>query len=129
MKSLFLKFFIVLTLVLSLSFAVHGFVRTQLELSFFGDQMAGAYGVNFALAGVVFSALYVLREKFYSQLGFLFMAGSLLKYAVFFAVFHPFFKGESQMEKSAFFAFFTPYILALLIETYFLIRLLNAPQK
>jgi hypothetical protein len=66
-----------------------------------------------------------MRNKYKSQLGFLFLAGSLLKFAVFFIVFYPIFKEDGQMSKLEFASFFVPYGMGLFLETISLSKWLN----
>ncbi|MFT4832215.1 MAG: hypothetical protein ACI815_001867 [Psychroserpens sp.] len=101
-----------------------------LFLEFFGyplfDHMIIlAYVVNTFLALVIFSALYIFRFKWRNQIGFLFLGGSMLKFLLFFIVFNPVYKSDGNMESLEFTAFFTPYLLCLLLETIFTARMLN----
>ena len=60
-----------------------------------------------------------------TQLGFLFMVGSALKFAVFFIVFQPIYKQDGEVSSLEFLAFFIPYTLCLIFETFSLSKLLN----
>lgn len=53
------------------------------------------------------------------------MAGSFIKFGVFFLFFHPIYKQDSDMSKLEFGAFFIPYLTALVLETVFVSRLLK----
>ena len=53
------------------------------------------------------------------------MGGSFLKFAVFFVVFYPSYKADGDIQKVEFAAFFVPYVLALIVETYFASKMLN----
>ena len=91
----------------------------------FDNKIILSYVVNTILVILVFGALYFLRDKFKSQLGFLFLAGSLLKFAVFFIVFYPFYKLDESIIKLEFLAFFVPYSIGLILETFSLSKWLN----
>ena len=61
----------------------------------------------------------------FSNLGFIFMTGSLIKFGIFFIVFYPGYKTDGDIQTLEFTSFFTPYAICLIIETYFLVKLLN----
>ncbi len=110
---------------LSIAFSVHVLVLKQQDLVLYDNKIVLSYIINTVLAIGIFTLLYVLRMKYKSQLGFLFMAGSGLKYVVFFIVFYPIYKLDSEISRGEFFAFFTPYFLCLILETLSLSKLLN----
>lgn len=125
MSNPFLSFTIKATVLLTVAFCIHlGFLKL-LELPIFENRIVLSYGVNLLLIVVVFGALFLLKNKYKSQLGFLFLFGSLFKFAVFFIVFYPFYKADSQISRLEFAAFFVPYSLGLIIETFSLSKWLN----
>lgn len=87
------------------------------------------YYTNAILAIIIFSSLSFLQEKFSDQLGFLFMAGSLLKFAVFFVFFSPYFKEDGEISRLEFLSFFVPYLFCLFIETLAVVKILNPTKK
>ena len=91
----------------------------------FENRIVPAYLVNLILVVGIFGVLYLLREKYKSQLGFLFLAGSLLKFTVFFIVFYPFYKLDGVITKLEFAAFFAPYVIGLILESVSLSKWLN----
>ena len=84
-----------------------------------------SYIINVALAIVIFGFIYKFQEKLSNQIGFMFLAGSLIKFAVFFIVFYPVFKSDGDISSLEFASFFIPYILCLIIETFSLVKWLN----
>ena len=84
-----------------------------------------AYLVNFTLAILIYAFLLKMKEKYKEQLGFLFIGGSILKFVAFFIFFYGSYKMDGTISKLEFAAFFTPYILCLIIETTALVKLLN----
>jgi hypothetical protein len=84
-----------------------------------------SYVINAVLAIGIFGFLFKLKDKYGSQLGFLFLGGSFLKFIVFFVVFYPIFKADSQVTSMEFSSFFIPYIISLLFETFSLVKWLN----
>ena len=109
------KFSIKLLLILSIVFCVHLFILKQLSLGLFDNKIILSYGINFVLAISIFGIIFMLRNKYKTQLGFLFLIGSALKFAVFFIVFYPIFKADGLMSKPEFASFFVPYGLCLII--------------
>ena len=99
------------------------------QSSFTGQQVAGfllkSYVVNNALAAVIFTFLFRWRKRHIEKLGFLFMAGTGLKFLTFFIVFYPSFHADGELTKDEFVLFFVPYVLSTLVETIFLARILN----
>ena len=99
------------------------------QSSFMDQQAAGpllkSYVVNNVLAAVIFTFLFRWRKQHIEKLGFLFMAGTGLKFLTFFIVFYPAFRADGELTKDEFVLFFVPYVLSTLIETVFLARILN----
>ena len=87
--------------------------------------LANSYIVNHILAAVIFTFLFRWRQKHIEKLGFLFMAGTGLKFLTFFIVFYPSFHADSELTRAEFLLFFIPYALSTLVETVFLARILN----
>ena len=125
MHNALIRFSLTVTLILSITFAIHILVLNMKELPLFGNQIVLSYVINTILAIGIFALLFFLKEKYKSQLGFLFMAGSALKFAVFFIVFQPIYKLDGEVSTLEFSTFFVPYVLCLIFETYSLSKLLN----
>ena len=125
MKNPFFKFSIRAIVLLAVVFSIHLIVLNSLKLPLFENKIILSYSVNLILIIAIFGLLYVLRNKYKSQLGFLFLAGSLLKFAVFFIVFQPIYKLDGDITRLEFAAFFVPYIFGLILETISLSKWLN----
>jgi hypothetical protein len=99
------------------------------QSSFTGQEVAGpllkSYIVNNVLAAAIFTFLFRWRKRHIEKLGFLFMAGTGLKFLTFFIVFYPAFYADGELTKDEFVLFFVPYALSTLVETVFLARILN----
>jgi len=115
-------------LVLLVVFAAHIGILHALALPLFQDKIIVSYIVNGAMAIVIVLVLYMLRKKYKHQLGFLFLGGSLLKFAVFFIFFYPYFHADDILSRTEFFSFFVPYAASLTLETIFLSKMLNNLQ-
>lgn len=125
MKNEFTVFFIRLLLILSIVFCIHILMLYFLNFPLFKDMIVLSYVINAVLAIGIFGVLFKLKDKYGSQLGFLFLGGSFLKFIVFFVVFYPVFKADGQVTSLEFSSFFIPYIISLLFETFSLVKWLN----
>ena len=125
MSNPFVSFTIKAIIVLTVTFCSHLGVLYTLDLPIFENRIVLSYIINLVLIIVIFGILYLLKKKYKSQLGFLFLAGSLLKFAVFFALFYPFYKLDGHITKLEFAAFFVPYVFGLVLESVSLSRWLN----
>ena len=125
MKNPFFSFSIKTVILLSVAFGAHLLALNTLKLPLFENRIVLSYSINLALVIIVFGLLYLLKEKYKAQLGFLFLIGSFLKFAVFFIVFYPSYKQDNIITKLEFAAFFVPYVLGLILETFSLNKWLN----
>ena len=118
-------FCILLLITLSIVFCIHIAILHFLELPLFENQIITSYLINGILAIIIFITLFKLRIKYLDLLGFLFMGGSFLKFAVYFIFFLPHFKADGIVVRLESTSFLIPYITSLIIETFYLIKLLN----
>ena len=125
MNNPLIRFSISITLLLCVTFTAHIMVLNLKNLSLFENKIVLSYTINVALAIGIFALLFFLKERYKTQLGFLFMVGSALKFAVFFIVFQPIYKQDGEVSSLEFLAFFIPYTLCLIFETFSLSKLLN----
>ncbi len=125
MNHTIVRFTLLTLVVLGAVFALHLYILNFQNLPLYNDKIVLSYCINGILAIVVVAVLYILREKYKSQLGFLFMAGSAFKFLIFFIVFYPAYNQDGVVSTSEFFAFFLPYALSLILETVTLSKLLN----
>lgn len=128
MNNLFVSFILKAILVMALIFALHMFVLNSLNYPLFDNRIVASYIINLYLVVLIFGILYLLKEKYKNQLGFLFMAGSVIKFAVFFIFFYPFYRQDGDISKLEFAAFFIPYATGLILETVSLSKWLNSIQ-
>ena len=128
MKNTFTVFSLKLLTILCVAFILHIFVLNFSGLPLFNDMIIEAYLINLALAIGIFGFLFKMKDKYGNQLGFLFLGGSFLKFIVFFIVFYPFYTSDGDVSSVEFSAFFIPYVLCLVIETFSLVKWLNKIQ-
>ena len=120
-----LKFTLSLSASLLLVFILHVFYLKTKNLPLFENKLVAAYTINFLAAIVIYITLFLLRNKFKEQLGFLYMGGSFLKFILFFIFFYPSYKLDGQMSSLEFGAFFIPYVISLIFETLGVIKFLK----
>lgn len=125
MSNPFLSFSIKAIAHLAVAFCVHIAVLSILNFALFENRILLSYILNLSLIISIFGVLYLFKEKYKSQLGFFFLAGSLLKFAVFFILFYPFYKQDGIISKLEFASFFVPYAIGLVLETISLSKWLN----
>ena len=118
-------FSIKLIIALSIVFGIHITFLSYLEFRPFENYISASYIVNYCMALVIYVTLYKLRIKYLDLLGFIFMGGSFLKFAVFFIFFNPLFKENGNVSTVEAMSFLIPYLACLIIETFYLIKLLN----
>lgn len=127
--NLSIQFCLLISLTLLLVFGAHLLMLSNAGLPLFDHLIVRSYVVNAILAIVIFVLLFRFREKLKNQIGFLFMGGSLLKFAVFFLMFYPTYKADGEMSRLEFAAFFVPYVVALFLETFFISKMLNKSES
>ncbi len=125
MKRKSLLFLLILGALLSISFGLHLLVLHFTNNDLFGNQIFLSYLVNYVLAAIVLIVVEKTLSKNSAQAGFVFMAGSGLKFLVFFLVFYPIYKADNKMQAIEFTAFFVPYAISLITEVIYLSKQLN----
>ncbi|MGW9684639.1 DUF6168 family protein [Flagellimonas sp. 2504JD1-5] len=119
------QFLALLIILLLISFGLHILVLSNMELPILDNLIVRSYLINGLLAAIIFLLLFKFRQKLKNQIGFLFMGGSLLKFLFFFLLFYPTYKSDGDMSGLEFGAFFIPYIVALLLETFYTSKMLK----
>ena len=110
-------------------FAGHLAVLSSLGLNLWENMLIPAYVVNFLLALAIGLALYAMRYKYTQSLGFILLGGTALKFLVFFLVFNPIYSENGDVQRVEFATFFIPYTVNLIVETTFLVRVLNRMKE
>jgi len=125
MKHIFLNFSIQLVIILLITFGFHLLILNYIEAPLFANKIILSYVFNIAMAITIFGVLYYFKDTYKDKLGFLFIAGSFFKFALFFLLFHKSYKQDGEISAFEFAAFFVPYLLCLFFETNSLAKLLN----
>lgn len=107
-----------------------GFIVHYIVLSLFNiltaNQLLYAYVINCILACSVIILIILLKKRLKDQLGFVFMAASMLKFVLFYFLFLPEYNSDGEISRLEFFTFFIPYAICLIAEMIILSRFLNS---
>lgn len=122
MNNQLINFHLCLIVVLGCSYLTHDFLYNSTHLLLL-------YVLNFSIAVFVYWLVYLLRNSQKEYLGFYFLAGTFIKFISFFLFVLPIFKYDNFVSTSEFLSFFVPYTISLIVETIFLIKLINAEYK
>ncbi|MCJ7467314.1 MAG: DUF6168 family protein [Maribacter sp.] len=120
-----LNFTLVLFGILGLAFLAHSTLLDKFGFPPFGNKIVLSYLINAVLALIIYSSLFVFRNRLKNYIGFLFMGGSFLKFIFFFLLFYPGYSADGVMDKMEFAGFFVPYAISLVIETVFTAQMLK----
>ncbi len=119
------RFLGLMVLVLLLIFGIHLGILYWNQFPLFSDQIILSYGVNYAMAAILFLVIQRTLGTKASYAGFIFMLGSGIKFLLFFLIFYPKYQADEVMATSEFTAFFVPYGSCLTMEVYYLAKQLN----
>lgn len=125
MKNRFISFTVKLIVIITAAFALHLLILKYFEFPLFENKIVLSYVLNTILAIAIFGLLFKYREKVKDNIGFLFLAGSFLKFIAFFILIYPSYKADGDTSKLEFAAFFVPYLICLFVETSSLVKWLN----
>tara|TARA_R110002072_G_scaffold22615_1_gene79431 strand:+ start:270808 stop:271227 length:420 start_codon:yes stop_codon:yes gene_type:complete len=118
-------FLVLLLIVLVIVFGIHLLILSLLGLPLFSDRIVLSYVINYVLAGIILWVVQSNLNKQSAHTGFIFMAGSGIKFLLFFIFFYPYYQNDEVMQTTEFAAFFTPYAVCLVLEVIYLSKLLN----
>jgi hypothetical protein len=116
------KFLVTLIVLLVLSYL------TQSSFDYFKPDellLMKSYWFN-GLSSIIIFVGIILANRFQPRSsGFLFMAGSGLKFIFFFILFYSPYHADGIVQRDEFLSFFIPYSLSVICEVYFLVKKLN----
>lgn len=110
---------------LIIAFVIQTFINTFLDLPKLQHQIVEAYIINALMAIGVFWGLTILKNKYNNLIGFLFLASSFVKFFVFLMVFYGPYKADGKIVFLEITSFFVPYLICLVLETFYLSKQLN----
>ncbi|APU10124.1 hypothetical protein A5M85_07455 [Cellulophaga lytica] len=122
---LLIYFFITILISLAVAFGVHLLVLDDMQKPLFDNKIVLSYVINFVLVTAIFTIIYLLRNQFKTQLGIFFIVGSAIKFLFFFMLFYSSFNADDNINLTEFASFFVPYSICLLIETFFIAKVLK----
>ncbi|MEW7289502.1 hypothetical protein [Aquimarina sp. 2304DJ70-9] len=121
-KSLF-RFLFLFSIVIVSSYLIHTGVINTFAINRNINIINLSYIFNGIFTLVFTSAIILVSKKYKDQLGFIFMAGSLVKIGLFIAISK---LSGFEISKSVFADFFIAYSICLILEVYFVSRILNS---
>lgn len=89
------------------------------------ELLKSCYIFNAFITLVFLLILLIVSKNQPSILGWVFLMTSGLKFLLFLVMIYPSFRGDISESKSDFFTFFVPYVAALSLEIYQLVKILN----
>lgn len=128
-EQFFKRFILVLIILLSLSFVVHLLTLRSIDESFQLSLLTYTYLALIGMTALIVFLIFKFQKKYYDQVGFMFLAGSLVKFAFYFVVLKPFYAHYELPKTKAFLVFFIPYIISLITEAVYVSKLLNKIDK
>ena len=117
-KSLYFHFSLIIAL--STSFYFHKKIVNEFLLFDF-------YCLNAFVAVLVFNIAFFFIRSYTEHVLNYFLAGTAIKFILFFVVVYPSIKLAGDQSKTIFFSFFVPYLISLIVETCSLILLVKNP--
>lgn len=119
----FIFFALVLLGILSISILSHYYLLAEPNRPF--SLLIQCYLTNYFLALIIYFIIERIQKYQTAVTGYVFLGGSLLKFVAYFTFVKPLLAQDGDVEKVRFFFFFIPYALSLIVEVYFLVKLLN----
>ena len=83
------------------------------------------YTLICALGIIIFIGLIILQKFIGEILGFVFLAGSFLKFGLFFFFLYPIYTVDGDIDTLEFSSFFIPYSISIIHEVFYLVQYLN----
>lgn len=106
-------------------FGLHGALLTAMDKSDFWAPLVWCYGAHTVLTAAIGGGILWGHKKAPDLIGFMFLGGSLFKFAAYFALFKPVILAGLSDRELSFFLFGIPYAVALALETIFVSRILG----
>jgi hypothetical protein len=113
------------SIILIILFFVHQTILKSYYIPLSNSKLIESYLINGLLVISFFLLIKFKLQKIKTNLGFIFIAFSLLKFVLFFIFIYPTYKLDSSISTVEFTSFFIPYFICLFTEIFFLTKLLN----
>ncbi len=118
-----LRFFVIFLVFLTVSYFAHTWLIRFFSFNSDPFILKTSYIFNSVYAIGLIITIFILRKKFKDQIGFIFLAGSFIKLGVFVAITK---LSSIEVDKSVFLDFFIPYAISLVLEVYYVSKILNS---
>ncbi len=105
------------------TYFLHKTIASQAFLSENLDIINLAYLFNAGFTFLFTTTIILLSKKYKDQIGFIFLAGSFIKTGIFLALIKV---NNVEIDKNVFLDFFIPYIICLILEVYYVSRMLKS---
>jgi len=120
-----LRFLVLFILVLSGIYFIHTWVIDYFSFHSNSTIVNLSYIFNTLYTLLLIIVILALSKKFKDQIGFIFLAGSFMKLGVFVAITK---LSSIDIDRSVFLDFFTPYVISLILEVYYVSKILNSSK-
>lgn len=117
-----LRFSFVLFLFAGIAYALHLFIYRQISSQNATELINFAYKFNVGITFLFGSTIIFASEKLKEQLGFIFLLSIAIKLGIFVFLIKT---SEFNIGKSVFLHFFIPYVVCVVIEIVYVIKVLN----
>lgn len=122
MLSDFLRFTLWLFLTAGVGYFLHKGVYTRLNPGANLEMLEFAYKYNVGITIVFTTTMMLASQQLKEQLGFIFLISGMIKLGIYIFLIKNL---GFPMEKSSFLHFFIPYVLCVVVEIIFIIKILN----
>lgn len=123
MLQLLLKFIFFLLLVLGLGYMIHIYFVSIISPEASLDLINFSYKFNVGFTFLFTSTIIILSSKFKNQIGLIFLVTSAVKMGIFLFIIET---SDFSINKSVFLHFFIPYVLCLVLEITYIIKVINS---
>ncbi len=115
------RFIVLFAIVVGVSYTTHKLVAEYVSSNNIAI-INLSYLFNAVFTFLFTSAIILLSKKYNDQIGFIFLAGSFVKTGIFLAVIK---LNNLEIDKNVFLDFFIPYVICLILEVYYVSRILK----
>ncbi|WP_109301980.1 hypothetical protein [Aquimarina sp. AU474] len=122
LKDLF-RFLFIFAIIIIGAYSLHVWILNAFSLNGNMKVIHLSYIFNGIFTLLFTSGIVLVSKKFKDQVGFIFMAGSLFKIGVFIAITK---LNNLEIDKNVFLDFFVAYLICLILEVYYVSRILNS---
>ena len=120
-KHLF-RFPLLLLFVVGITYLIHFYIN-NLFFEVSPELINFAYKFNAGITLIFTTSIILASEKLKEQLGFIFLLGGAIKLGIFAYLIKT---SDITLSKSLFLHFFVPYVVCVVLEIFYVIKLLNA---